>query len=103
MQPTAAQRAILVQAILAEAVKFHNLKLNFPYDPPVDFERTGDVFERFGCYYNWRGVEWDGTSASILCRLFSQLRRNVRYVREIQNLCAQFVRDVEMSSFSSRT
>ena len=103
MELNAAQRTNFVRTILAEAEKLDRLKLEFPYHPPVDFERTGDVFQRFGCYCHWRGAEWDGTSARILCNLFAELRRHVRHVRDIQNLCAQFVRDVELICPSYRT
>ena len=103
MEANAAQRTILVQMILAEAAKFRRLKWEFPYYTPVNFERTGDVFERFGCDWHWRGAEWDGTSARTLCNLFAELRRHVHYVRDIEILCAQFVRDVEMFCPSYRT
>ena len=103
MEANEAQRTILVRIILREAELFDRLKLEFPDDTEVDFERTGDIFQRFGCECHWRGAEWDGTRTSILCNLFAELRRHVRYVRDIQNLYVQFARDVEMISFSSRT
>jgi len=103
MEANAAQRTILVSMILVEADLLDRLKSEFPYNPPVNFELTGDVFMSFGCDCLWRGAEWDGTSARILCNLFAKLRRHVRFVRTVQNLCAQFVRDVETFCPSYRT
>jgi len=82
----AAQRAILVLIILGEAEEFRRLKWEFPYFTLVNFEYTGDIFERFGCDWDWRGADWDGTSATTLCNLFAELRRHVQYVRNVEIL-----------------